>query len=144
MPPDRLDAGLEVLRVVGSRRRTWRSTRAAPHERFGYLAADDAARADDLMRAWCDPEVQGGVLRARRLRRAADGRPARLGVAGSAGPKALVGFSDVTALHQAFAARLGLLTVHGPGRDVSLGSGDDASREHLRTMLFEPAHRASP
>ena len=32
----------------------------------------------------------------------------------AAGTKALVGFSDVTALHQAFAARLGLSTIHGP------------------------------
>ena len=56
----------------------------------------------------------------------------------AAGPKALVGFSDVTALHQAFAARLGLSTIHGPVV-TSLGAGDDASREHLRNLLFEPA-----
>ncbi|NUS50794.1 MAG: LD-carboxypeptidase [Nocardioidaceae bacterium] len=56
----------------------------------------------------------------------------------AAGPKVLVGFSDVTALHQAFAARLGLSTIHGPVA-TSLGAGDDESREHLRSMLFEPA-----
>jgi muramoyltetrapeptide carboxypeptidase len=50
----------------------------------------------------------------------------------------LVGFSDVTALHQAFAARLGLSTVHGPVV-TSLGAGDDASRERLRSLLLEPA-----
>ncbi len=32
----------------------------------------------------------------------------------AAGPKVLVGFSDITALHEAFAARLGLVTLHGP------------------------------
>jgi muramoyltetrapeptide carboxypeptidase len=49
----------------------------------------------------------------------------------------LVGFSDVTALHQAFASRLGLSTVHGPVV-TSLAAGDDDSREHLRSMLFDP------
>jgi muramoyltetrapeptide carboxypeptidase len=56
----------------------------------------------------------------------------------AAGPKVLVGFSDVTALHQAFAARLGLSTVHGPVV-TSLGDADDATRRHLRSMLFDPA-----
>jgi muramoyltetrapeptide carboxypeptidase len=41
-------------------------------------------------------------------------------------------------LHQAFAARLGLSTIHGPGVS-SLGAGDEESRAHLRSMLFEPA-----
>jgi muramoyltetrapeptide carboxypeptidase len=59
-----------------------------------------------------------------------------------AGPKALVGFSDVTALHQAFATRLGLSTIHGPVVS-SLGRGDEESREHLRSMLFEPRPRLS-
>jgi len=44
----------------------------------------------------------------------------------------------VTALHQAFAARLGLSTIHGPVV-TSLGSADDESRAHLRALLFEPA-----
>jgi muramoyltetrapeptide carboxypeptidase len=55
----------------------------------------------------------------------------------AAGPTVLVGFSDVTVLHQAFAARLGLATVHGPVV-TSLGGGDEESRAHLRAMLFEP------
>jgi muramoyltetrapeptide carboxypeptidase len=55
----------------------------------------------------------------------------------AAGPKVLLGFSDVTALHQAFGARLGLSTMHGPVV-TSLGSGDDQSRAHLHSMLFDP------
>jgi muramoyltetrapeptide carboxypeptidase len=57
---------------------------------------------------------------------------------GRAGAKALVGFSDLTALHQSLAARIGLATVHGPVV-TSLGGGDEESREHLRRLLFEPA-----
>ena len=106
-------------------------------EQFGYLASDDAARAEDLMRAWCDPSVQAvfcarGGYGVQRMVDLLDWESLA-----AAGPKALVGFSDVTALHQAFAARLGLSTIHGPVV-TSLGDGDDASREHLRTLLFEP------
>jgi muramoyltetrapeptide carboxypeptidase len=134
--PQRLEAGLEVLRGwdldVG----------VAPHvlgvdRAFGYLAADDAARADDLVRAWCDPDVRA-VLCARggygvhRMVDLLDWESLA-----AAGPKVLLGFSDITALHQAFAARLGLSTLHGPVV-TSLGAGDAESREHLRVMLFDP------
>jgi muramoyltetrapeptide carboxypeptidase len=56
----------------------------------------------------------------------------------AAGPKVLVGFSDVTALHEAFAARLGLVTLHGP-----MAAGIDfiknaRAQEHLRSTLFAP------
>ena len=103
-------------------------------ERFGYLAADDAARADDLMRAWCDPDVAAVFCGARRLRRAtgwstcSTGRRSR-----AAGPKVLVGFSDVTALHQAFAARLGLSTLHGPVVTSASAAATRSPREHLRS-----------
>jgi muramoyltetrapeptide carboxypeptidase len=56
----------------------------------------------------------------------------------AAGPKILVGYSDLTALHQVLGNRLGLVTVHGPVL-TSLGGGDADSREHLRRLLFEPA-----
>ena len=56
----------------------------------------------------------------------------------AAGPKILVGYSDLTALHQALSARLGLVTVHGPVL-TSLGGGDEETREHLRRLLLEPS-----
>ena len=52
-------------------------------------------------------------------------------------PKVLVGFSDVTALHQAFAARLGLATVYSHVV-TSLGAADEPSAESLRRQLMEP------
>jgi muramoyltetrapeptide carboxypeptidase len=120
--------GLEVVlgeHVVGGDRR------------WEYLAAEDAARAGDLMRAWCDPNVSAlvcarGGYGVHRMVDLLDW-PALA----KAGPKVLVGFSDVTALHQAFAAHLGMSTVHGPVV-TSLGAGDDESRERLRSLLLDP------
>ncbi len=137
VPPERLDAGLAVLRswdldVVLGRHVL------GGDERWGYLAAADEARAEDLTAAWCDPDV-GAVLCARggygtqRILDLLDWQ-----AMAAAGPRVLVGFSDVTALHQAVAARLGLVTVHGPVV-TSLGAGDEASREHLRALLLDPS-----
>jgi len=134
--PERLDRGLAVLESWGLSVGVGEHTRGV-HERFGYLASDDAARADDLMRAWCDPEVQAvfcarGGYGVQRMVDLLDWESIA-----AAGPKVLVGFSDVTALHQAFAARLGLSTIHGPVV-TSLGAGDDESRAHLHSLLFDP------
>jgi muramoyltetrapeptide carboxypeptidase len=136
VPPQRLEAGLSVLASWGLDVRVMPRARGV-HERLGYLAADDAARADDLMSAWCDPSVRA-VLCARGgygVQRMVDLLDWK--ALADAGPKVLVGFSDITALHQAFAARLGLSTIHGPVV-ASLGDGDEESRSHLRAMLFEP------
>jgi muramoyltetrapeptide carboxypeptidase len=136
VPAERLDAGLAVLEGWRLDVRLMKHARGTD-ERFGYLAADDAARAADLTEAWCDPDVRAvfcarGGYGVQRMVDLLDWESLA-----AAGPKVLVGFSDVTALHQAFAARLGLSTIHGPVVS-SLGGGDDESREHLRTLLFEP------
>jgi muramoyltetrapeptide carboxypeptidase len=136
VPGTRLDAGVAVLRGWGL------DVVVAAHARgtrrdLPYLAADDAARAEDLMRAWTDPRVDA-VLCARGgygVQRIVDDLD--WSALAAAGPKVLVGFSDVTALHQAFGARLGLSTIHGPVV-AGIGDGDEASRDHLRRLLFEP------
>jgi len=135
--PDRLAAGLAVLASWGLDPVVAEHARGTDR-RFGYLSADDATRAADLTRAWLDPAVRAvvcarGGYGAQRLVDLLDWE-----VLATAGPKVLLGFSDVTALHQAFAARLGLSTIHGPVVS-SLGRADDATRDHLRTMLLEPA-----
>jgi muramoyltetrapeptide carboxypeptidase len=136
VPAERLAAGLDVLTSWGLDAFATDVARGTDL-RFTYLAADDAARTDDLSRAWCDPDVRAvfcgrGGYGAQRVVDLLDW-PA----IAAAGPKVLVGFSDVTALHQAFATRLGLSTIHGPVVS-SLGRGDQVSRDHLRSMLFEP------
>ncbi len=136
VPDDRLDAGLEVLRSWGL------VVQEMPHVRgrledLDYLAATDAARAAGVMAAWCDPAVSAvfcarGGYGVQRMVDLLDWE-----ALAAAGAKVLVGFSDITVLHQAFASRLGVSTVHGPVV-TSLGAGDDESREHLRALLFEP------
>ncbi len=137
VPEDRLAAGLDVLRGWGLDLVT------APHvlDRRGaldYLAGADTDRAADLQNAWCDPAVDAvicarGGYGAQRMVDALDWEAMR-----AAGPKVLVGFSDITALHEAFAVRLGLVTLHGP-----MAAGIDfvksaRAQEHLRATLFDP------
>lgn len=136
VPAERLAAGLAVLRSWGLEVDVGRSVRGI-HETLRHLSADDASRAEDLMAAWTDRGVAAvfcarGGYGAQRMVDLLDWESLA-----TAGPKALVGFSDITALHQAFAARLGLSTLHGPVV-TSLETVDDVSREHLRAMLFEP------
>jgi muramoyltetrapeptide carboxypeptidase len=136
VPVERLDAGLTVLDSWGLDVRVMDHVRHT-HPGFAYLAADDESRAADLVRAWTDPQVQAvfcarGGYGAQRMVDLVDW-PA----IAAAGPKVLVGFSDVTALHQACAARLGLSTIHGPVLS-SLGGGDEVSRRHLQALLFAP------
>jgi muramoyltetrapeptide carboxypeptidase len=137
VPEERIEAGLDVLRgwdldpVVAPHVR-------GRHERFGYLAATDAERAADLQGAWCDPSVEAvlcarGGYGAQRMVDLLD-----WDAMAAAGPKVFVGFSDITALHEAFAVRLGLATLHGPmaaGVDFIKHAG---AQEHLRATLFEP------
>ena len=136
VPGDRLDVGLAVLESWGLRVNLMDNVRGQ-HERFAYLSSSDAARAADLMQAWCDPSVTAvfcarGGYGTQRMVDLLDWDALAV-----AGPKVLVGFSDVTTLHQAFAARLAISTIHGPVV-TSLGGGDDESRAHLRAVLFEP------
>ena len=137
VPEERVQAGLDVLRGWDL------DPVVAPHVldrhgEFGYLAGSDADRAADLQAAWCDPSVDA-VLCARggygvqRMVDLLDWDALR-----AAGPKVFVGFSDITALHEAFATRLGLATLHGP-----MAAGIDfiknaRAQDHLRATLFAP------
>jgi len=136
VPREPLDAGIAVLSDWDLDVQVGPHVRGA-HPDVGYLAARDEDRAADFQAAWCDPAVEAVICA-----RGGYGVQRMLDLLdwdalAAAGPKVLVGFSDVTALHQAFASRLGWATVHGPVV-TSLGMGDDVSREHLRRLLFEP------
>jgi muramoyltetrapeptide carboxypeptidase len=99
--------------------------------RVGWLAGDDDARLADLQDAIDDPSIdaiwclRGGHGTTRLLPRL------RLGAL-AAHPKAIVGFSDVTALHAAIAATVPLVTFHGP---VARGELTPASRDSLVAAL---------
>ncbi|MFD5567765.1 S66 peptidase family protein [Streptomyces cadmiisoli] len=137
VPEERLEAGLDVLRGWDLDPVTAPHV-LSRHDRFDYLAGADADRAADFQAAWCDPAVDAvlcarGGYGAQRMVDLLDWDALR-----AAGPKVLVGFSDVTALHEAFATRLGLVTLHGP-----MAAGVDfiknaRAQEHLRATLFAP------
>jgi muramoyltetrapeptide carboxypeptidase len=80
--------------------------------RTGYVAGDDAQRGDDLLRAMGDDDIdgiwciRGGYGAARLL-------PRVQAAIASMRPKALLGYSDITALHAAW-RRAGLVSFHGP------------------------------
>ena len=107
------------------------------HPRLPYLAGRDTDRAADLQEAWCDPTVDA-VLCARggygclRMLDLLDW-PAMA----DAGPKVFLGSSDVTALHEAIRARLGLVTLFGPM--IASDLLDPVARKHLHAMLFTPS-----
>jgi muramoyltetrapeptide carboxypeptidase len=103
-----------------------------------YLADTDDARAVELTAALTDPDVRavwatrGGYGTQRLLDRLDWPLLAR------ARPRLLVGFSDVTALHQAVAARLGAVTVHAAGV-AGLGDADPATVAATRLLVMEGA-----
>lgn len=106
------------------------------HERFPYLAGDDAARAADFRAAWLDPQYAAvfcgrGGYGVQRLMQHLD-LDELAGV-----DKVLVGFSDITALHEAFNAQ-GLVTIHGPMAAAVEQLGALEGRERLHDLLFEP------
>ncbi|MEU6367356.1 LD-carboxypeptidase [Streptomyces sp. NPDC046931] len=134
---ERLAAGLDLLRaweldpVVGPHV-------LDRHPDYPYLAGTDADRAADFQAAWCDPDVTAvlcarGGYGAQRMVDLLDWDALR-----AAGPKVLVGFSDITALHEAFAVRLGLVTLHGPMVSSVDFLKNARAQEHLRATLFEP------
>jgi muramoyltetrapeptide carboxypeptidase len=135
--PAALERGLEVLSGrLGLRPRM----RPDLSSRRGYLAGDDARRAEEWREAVADPEARAifcarGGYGAMRILPAVDPAPLL------ARPKALVGFSDVTAFH-AVLNRAGLATVHGPVV-TQLGRAPDDAVRHLEAVLFG-APRAGP
>ncbi|MBD0292001.1 MAG: LD-carboxypeptidase [Jiangellaceae bacterium] len=135
--PDRLDAGCAILRSWGLQVLIGAHV-TGRHPRFGYLAGTDADRAADLQAAWLDPSVAAvlcarGGYGAQRVLDLLDW-PAL----SQAGPKVFAGYSDVTAVHEAFATRLGLATLHSPMAAAHAFVSDRQTAEGFRRTLFEP------
>ncbi len=136
-PKDLLERGCALLRDWGL------EVSVGPHvlDKRGdlpYLAGADADRAADLQAAWLDPDVDGvicsrGGYGAQRMIDLLDWPAMR-----EARPKVFVGYSDITALHEAFATQLGVVTVHGPLTGFPSFSDGGDSAEGLRSLLFEP------
>jgi len=136
-----LAAGVRRLEELGFRV----VTGAHVLDRDGYLAGSDAARAGDLNRALARPDVRavwfarGGYGAARLLDRV---RWEHLDRA----PKALIGYSDVTALFAAASSRTACACLYGPvvaelgdPRHYHLGSLRGALRGEPSVVRFAQA-----
>jgi muramoyltetrapeptide carboxypeptidase len=117
-----LAVGLDALRFAGLEPVVFDSATDSGSMRT-YLAGDDKLRAGDLRGALTDPSIAGvifatGGYGAQRTLEAFDWDGLdRLP------PKVLAGYSDVTAILEAFAARLGWASLHSP---MVTSSGDTA------------------
>ena len=111
----------------------------ALHPRAAYLSGADLVRAQDLVEAWCDPDIAGifclrggyGTIRVLEL---LDEDRMR-----AAGPTPLFGSSDVTAMHEWLRERLGTPTWFTPMIGTGSLLDDDVAVASLRTAVFEPA-----
>jgi muramoyltetrapeptide carboxypeptidase len=141
VPPALLAAGVEQLTQWGL------TVRVAPHvldhAHDDILAGHDASRAQDLQEAWSDPAVRAilcarGGYGATRLLDRLDWTALRRESA-----KVLVGSSDITALHQAVAQHLDVVTLFAPmvatGVFADPRRRDQSAVESLRSCLFAEA-----
>lgn len=134
---ERLDVGVAHLREWGL------DVHVMPHVRdthadHDYLAGSDRARAADFQEAWLDPDVRAVVLARGGYGAARMVDLVEWDALAATDPKVLVGYSDCTVLHQAVAAHLGLVSLHGPMSGAVSFLMSETAREHLRRTLFEP------
>ena len=126
--PERIRFAIETVESLGFK------VQPGPHlyDREGYLAGADAARADDLNAMFADDSVDAiwcvrGGYGASRILPALDYSLMRRR------PKALIGYSDITALHMAIHRHAGLVTFHGP---VALRAFTPYTRDELKRVLW--------
>ncbi len=109
VPEEKLENALLLVKKLGMEPVTYPSCYFA--NRDGYLAANDAQRAKDIMDAFADPAIDGvwcirGGYGAHRLQPLLDAEVIK------ANPKWFGGYSDVTALHLFFNQVCDLETYH--------------------------------
>ncbi len=109
----------------------------APHvlNRYGYLAGQDKDRAADVNAMFADKDVKAifcvrGGWGSARLLPYLDWDVIR------ANPKMIVGYSDITALHMAVAAKGGFTTMHAPTGGSAWGK---QSVEFFKAVAFDGA-----
>jgi muramoyltetrapeptide carboxypeptidase len=112
-----------------------------------YLAGSDARRAEELMAAFRDDDIDAifpgtGGYGVMRMLSGLDFAVIRQH------PKVLIGFSDITALHIALNTRAGLVTFHSPNPMWGLGSEDYltplADKWFWRALLAKKYADANP
>ncbi|GAA2648133.1 LD-carboxypeptidase [Nonomuraea recticatena] len=141
-PPNQvnLERGLLAMEHVGLKPEVFSAARMGGTE-YDYLAGDDATRAAELTAALADPAFAavfcacGGYGMQRTL------EFVDWSVIDPARPKVVVGYSDVTALLEAVAVKLGWVSLFGPM--VACGGFYQGPGEYdfdqLMRLLFTPA-----
>ena len=114
--------------------------KAMPHvfgSYYGSYAADDSARAADVMQAFADPSVKAiicsrGGYGSTRLLPLLDPEVIR------DNPKWLVGYSDITALHAYLNKKCNLASIHGPMcGHIAKEDLEEESSQYLLKILTE-------
>ncbi|MGY0556608.1 MULTISPECIES: S66 peptidase family protein [unclassified Lysobacter] len=124
-----LQLAQEVMQALGFKVKTG----AHYASRYGHLAGTDAERAGDLNMMFADDEVKAiicvrGGSGAARLLPLLDYDTIR------ANPKVLLGYSDITALHNAILAQAGLVTFHGP---IGAASWNAFNVDQFKRLFFD-------
>jgi muramoyltetrapeptide carboxypeptidase len=130
-----LAIGLDALRFAGLEPVVFPTATDGGSTR-SYLAGDDKMRAGDLCQALTDPDIAGilfatGGYGAQRTLEAIDWDSLR-----GLPPKILAGYSDVTAILEAFAARLGWASLHSP----MVSSSGDTTHYSFGSLLRALMH----
>lgn len=104
---------------------------------YGYFAGTDQERADELMHMFINNDVDAilcvrGGYGSIRILELLDYDIIQQN------PKALIGYSDITALLSAIYERTGLITFHGP---VGVSSFNDFTIEAFQNVLMKPQGR---
>lgn len=99
----------------------------------GFLAGTDEQRLEDLHKMFADPEIKAvicirGGYGASRILNRIDYNLIRKN------PKALIGYSDITALHLALSTQAGLTSYHGPNGDSNYS---EFALDCYKKLLFE-------
>ncbi len=125
--PNTFDHAVAAIEGLGFR------TKIAPFARGNgeLYSGTEAERLADLHGAFSDPEIDAiwcvrGGIGVQRLLPNVDFELIQRN------PKALIGFSDITALHVAIHERCGLVTFHGP---VGISTFSDYTRQHVLEVL---------
>jgi muramoyltetrapeptide carboxypeptidase len=124
-----LEITVDYLKALGFK------VKAGAHalDRYGYLAGKDVDRAADINALFADPEVQG-ICAVRGGWGAARTLPYLDFETIAKNPKALFGFSDITALHMAIPAKTGVITFHAP---TGFSSWTESSAAWFKRVLID-------
>ena len=124
-----IQIGKEALEAFGFKVKQGKHLTA----RRGHLAGKDSERASDINNAFADKEIKaviclGGGSGAARILPLLDYQTIR------SNPKVFLGFSDITALHNAIYAQTGLITFHGPN---ATGSWNPFNADQFQRLFFQ-------